>query len=247
MRVGSWKDRHGGIYEISKNVIDNIAKNFNAADPPRITVGHPDPGVKAPVFGVVDKLKVIGDKLYFAPAKFCAEFAALVRRGGFPGVSAGLSRDLSRLDHVALLSAQKPAIDGLAPIAEFSSPVEPEASSIDVTETAAPDLAEFGADEDWVMWKLRNISDAFRAVKNFIIEKSTVEAADRLIPEYLLDDIKRDPPEPAAADEPEFSVSVGESAAATTNTPESTTDQPKDLLPRLQATYSLSGSLIKIP
>ena len=203
MRTGIFRCRRGDNYDITPSVLEKIAQTFDPKNPPHILVGHPDTST-APSFGIVDALKVVGDKLFFRPARYCAEFAALVRRGGFPGVSAGVTRDLTRLDHVALLSAQKPAIDGLEPIAEFSASADM-SSYIDITETAAGGLAEFGIDENWLKYRLRDIADIFRNVKNFIIERSGAEEADRIISEYALDSLNEEPPSPETA--AEFSAS----------------------------------------
>jgi hypothetical protein len=203
MRVGKFKDRHGKEYDITQGVIDKIAAGFTPSKPPALTVGHPD-AAKPPLFGVVDALKVAGDKLLFRPAKFAAEFAALVSKGMFPGVSAGLTADLSRLDHVALLSAQKPAIDGLEPVAEFSALPAGETVSIDVTEFAAPGLAEFSAAEApgwWVASRLQEAAGLFRGLKNYLIEAAGSEKAETLIPEWAISRLQDEPPEPETAGE----------------------------------------------
>ncbi|MCL2219324.1 MAG: hypothetical protein FWC23_05350 [Chitinispirillia bacterium] len=206
MRTGTFKDRHGGIYNITKEVLNKIVSTFDASRPPAILVGHPDTD-KAPSFGIVEALKIAGDQLLFRPGKVVAEFAALVRRGGFPGVSAGLTRDLSRLDHVAMLSAQSPAIDGLKPIAEFCALDPKERVLIDVTESAAQSLAEFAYAPDWwVIDRMQDIGEMFRAIKNYIIERSSVEAADALIPEHRINSFKENLPVLEEEREAEFSA-----------------------------------------
>lgn len=192
MRTGNFKDRHGVDRSITKEVLDKIAKAFNPQKPPVITVGHPDKA-KAPVFGVVEALRVVGDKLFFKPAKFCAEFAALVRKGMFPDVSAGLNRNMDGLNHVALLSAQAPAITGLEPIAEFSAPEDDEGVALDVTD-CSDKLAEFGAPAYWVENRLEKVADCLRGIKNYIIEEEGVETADKMIPEYCLEMLHDDAP-----------------------------------------------------
>ena len=194
MRVGTFKDRHGVSYDITKDVLNKIAETFTPSKAPALLVGHPD-SATAPSFGVVDALKVVGDKLLFRPAKAVAEFVSLVNKGGFPSVSAGLTSDLSTLNHVAFLSAQKPAIDGLAPIAEFSAQPEGETVSIDVTETASPWLAEFASTPDW--WtssRFKDIGGALRGMKNNMIETVGAEKADAVIPEYVITRLMEDPP-----------------------------------------------------
>jgi hypothetical protein len=217
MRVGIFKDRHGANYDITKNVLEKIVQTFNPSKPPHLLVGHPD-AHKAPSFGIVKALKVVGDKLLFQPGKFCVEFAALVRRGGFPGVSAGLTHDLSRLDHVAFLSAQKPAISGLEPIAEFSAPADGgESLAIEITETA-DNLAEFGSPaEDWLTRRIHNIAEILRNVKNYLIERTSAEDADRMIPEWQLEALNDDPPVDESQDA-QFAASAASTSSATETT-----------------------------
>jgi hypothetical protein len=242
MRVGIFRDRHGANYDITKAVIEKLAATFDPARPPHLLVGHPD-GEKAPSFGIVEALKVVGDKLMFRPGKVAAEFAALVRRGGFPGVSAGLTRDMSRLDHVAFLSAQKPAIDGLEPIAEFSASADNPTDAIDVSDPAAAGLAEFAAVPDWwVSARMKEIATLFRGLKNDVIERKGAEAADALLPESSISYLQDDPPveEPVDGAEPEFSVTLPDPAVGN-STSEEWEAKYNAMLPVLDATKTLAA------
>jgi len=239
MRVGIFKDRHGANYDITQNVLDALARTFNPSKPPHLLVGHPD-GKNAPSFGIVEALKVVGDKLLFKPGKVCAEFAALVRRGGFPSVSAGLTHDLSRLDHVAFLSAQKPAIDGFAPIAEFSASPDNPTDALDVTDPAAEGMAEFASIPDWwVTDRIKSIANLLRGVKNDIIERKGAEAADALLPESSITFLQADPPVEEETT-PEFTASIEDKALASNAINEtdgnvSDADKYNDLLPKYKA------------
>jgi len=198
MRVGEHKDRHGVVYNITKDVLNKIVETFTPSKPPALLVGHPDAAV-VPSLGIVDALKVVGDKLLFS-AKGEPEFEALVGKGKFPGVSAGLTTDLSRLDHVAMLSAQRPAIDGLKPIAEFSALPEAETVSLYV-----PECAEFAMTPDWwIASRLKEAGGLFRGIKNYLIEIAGADKAEALIPEYAITRLQEDPPVPET--EAEFAV-----------------------------------------
>jgi hypothetical protein len=194
MRTGEFRDRHGVAYRITRDVLNKLAETFTPSKPPALLIGHPD-RASVPSFGVVEALKAVGDKLLFRPGKVLPEFMALVNKGGFPGVSAGLSKDLSRLDHVAFLSAQNPAIDGLEPVAEFAAMTDEDTVSLDVTEPAGAGLAEFGSVPDWwVSSRLKAAGALFRALKNRMIEQDGVEAAEALISESSLALLMDDPP-----------------------------------------------------
>lgn len=207
MRTGEFTDRHGKSYTITGKILDRIAANFSADSPAHLVVGHPDkPSV--PSFGIVDKLKIVGDKLFFRPAKVVREFAALVAKGGFPAVSAGLDKSLSQLDHIAFLSGQRPAIDGLEPICEFEAAGDVAATvSLDVSDYLLANKAEFAADS-WVGWRLQDVGTLFRKIRDYFIEKDGVEAADRIIPSYTIDSIASDPPE-SIAENTQFSKQGG--------------------------------------
>lgn len=207
MRVGQFRDRHNKLYTITQETIAKIAGSYNPEKPAHILVGHPDKKT-VPSFGIVEALKVAGDRLLFRPGKVVAEFAALVRQGGFPGVSAGLDKSCSGLDHVAFLSAQKPAIDGLEPICEFSAAEEDfDKVNLDVTDIIKLDLAEFASPaESWLVWRMHDIARLMRHMKNSMVEKDGLESADKVMPEYLIAELSDDPPaEPNNTISPQFS------------------------------------------
>lgn len=195
MRTGEFTDRHGNKRNITTDILSKVAAGYDRAKAAaHLVVGHPDKP-KVPSFGLVDKLKVVGDRLMFQPAQVVPEFAALVAKGAFPAVSAGLNAAMDALDHVAFLSAERPAIDGLAPIAEFSASVTGgDCVSIDVT-------AQFSSDQfvqGWLRWRMSDIAALFRKVREWIIETNNAEKADAIIPSYLIDNIGAEPPEEIA-------------------------------------------------
>jgi hypothetical protein len=196
LKPGAWKDRAGKAVEITKETIRRIHDNYNAENPAHILVGHPDTS-KVPSFGVIDSLKIAGDVLLCKPGRVVAEFASLVGKGAFPGVSAGLTADCSRLDHVAFLSAERPAIDGLKPVLEFSA--QPESSVVSVDISGTFNKTEFSAAiEDWLKWKIKAVGRLLRNVKNYLIEKDGQERADKIMEEWEINNLQDDPPEPVS-------------------------------------------------
>lgn len=206
LKPGTFRDRHNKVYTITKRDIEGIASTYGNSGKAPLTVGHPD-SQRVPAFGVVDALKVVGDTLYFKPARMVAEFAKLVDGKFFPGVSAGLMQRQGGgydLGHVAFLSAQKPAVplEGL-PLVEFSAP-EGDVVSVDVTD-AARDLVdgrlEFAsAAENWLSYQLRQLSRMFRQLKNKAIETDGAEVADTLYPEYVIEELAAGLPEETTAE-----------------------------------------------
>ena len=204
MRTGTFRDRHGNSYDITGDALRRIAGNHNSDSPAHLIVGHP--GKKSvPSFGIVGKLREFGDRLQFQVAKAVPEFESLVKKGFFKNVSAGLDAGLTRLDHIAFLSAQAPAINGLAPIAEFSSPESDGWVELQVDGNGTP--AEFSA-ENMLWWKMQSAGRALRRLKNYLIEKESAEIADNIIPEYTIEELTAEPPQELTAGNPMFSSST---------------------------------------
>ncbi len=207
MRTGTFTDRHGKTYKIEKQDLDRIASNYDGAGAPaHLVVGHPN-APKVPSFGIVEKLKTIGDKLFFLPQNVVPEFQALVAKGGFPNVSAGLRNGLSNLHHIAFLSGQLPAITGMEPIAEFSAENDIDVVSIDISDFVLTNKAEFS--EGWLGWRLREIANMFRKYREYVIEKDGVESADKVLPSWDIDQIGAEPPQPLE-NSPQFSGQEGD-------------------------------------
>lgn len=206
IKTGKYKDRHGTEHLITGEILDRVVANYDPDKPAHIIVGHPDKKV-VPSFGLVEKLKRVGDVLFFKPGKVVAEFATLVRKGAFPDVSAGFDQGFNSLNHVALLSAQSPACPGLEPLCEFSAPGSNDGKesvvSVDIVEVFGKDLPQFAmSSEEWLVWRTKDIGRVLRNLKNYLIEKESQEKADELMSEWLLESLTQDPPEY----KPEFST-----------------------------------------
>lgn len=197
MRTGTFRDRFGNTYDITREILARIAANFSGDDDVHLVVGHP--GKKSvPSFGLVDKLRAIGDKLEFIPKMVVPEFSALVKKGGFPDRSAGLDSGLTKLNHIAFLSAERPAIDGMLPIAAFSSPEgDTNVVHLILPENSLTDVAEFSLD-GWIVWKFKSIARLLRNLKNKAIESETAEKAEEIYPEYIIESLLEEPPEKSA-------------------------------------------------
>lgn len=195
MRTGVFKDRHNIDRTISQEKLETIARNYKPGQA-SILVGHPDKPT-VPSFGIIDALKIVGNKLMFLPGKVVPEFAALVRKGGFPDVSAGLNATEDNLSHVAFLSAEAPAIDGLTPICEFASNGDNASVSIAITDVIKNDLPEFASSaENWLQWRVNDVGRILRNVKNWLIDKEGQEKADQIVPEYQIEGLAGDIPAP---------------------------------------------------
>jgi hypothetical protein len=209
IKTGRFTDRHGNEHDITSEILDRVAGNYDSEKKAaHIIVGHPDKKT-VPSFGVIEALKRAGDVLFFKPGNVVAEFASLVRQGAFPGVSAGFDHGFNNLNHVAFLSAQSPAVDGLEPMCEFSAfPGESDEHTVvdvDITEPVKLCLPEFASSrENWVVYRINDIGRLLRGFKNYLIEKESQEKADAIMSEWNLEELVSEPP----TDTPEFSAVV---------------------------------------
>jgi len=121
MRVGKWDDNSGRHHDFTKETLKTIADGFNFTgeeDAIPDIISHDD---KSPRVGFVKKLFVGDDgNSLFAQSQMHDDFAQAIDEGFYPSVSVRLSADNTRLQHIAHLGRQKPAIKGLGlPIVEF--------------------------------------------------------------------------------------------------------------------------------
>jgi hypothetical protein len=153
------------------SIIDKAVAKFNAAvhEPPAVT-GHPKDN--APAYGWVEALKTEvqnGTKVLMAKFKdVMPEFEELVKAGRFKKRSAAFYPDGS-LRHVGFLGAMPPAVKGLA--------------DIGFNEGAAATF-EFYDYHQSVVARL------FGKIRSYLIQEKGIEAADQIISEWEVDDLK---------------------------------------------------------
>ncbi len=180
-RAGRHLSMSGESIEFSEA---DLAATAEAYDPKLheapIVVGHPHHD--APAYGWVGALHHREGALEAEPVQVDAAFAEMVRKGRFKKVSASFyppfhagnpKPGVYYLRHVGFLGAQPPAVKGLRTV-EFAAD---EAGIVTV---------EFGERE---RWGFEAIARLLRRLRERWIEKEGVQAADDLLPEYLIDDV----------------------------------------------------------
>lgn len=188
----------------------DLAATAGAYDPALheapLVVGHPK--LDAPAYGWVSKLQAAGGGLEATPHQVNPEFAALVNAGAYKKMSAAFWAPdapgnpvpgVYYLRHVGFLGATAPAVKGLR----------------------APAL-QFAQDEEGVVefsdWDDTTNASLWRSLRDWVIGKFGIEAADAALPSYLVGSL-----ETSAAEE----LALARAAtAATTATTESTTSTP---------------------
>jgi hypothetical protein len=166
----------------------DLAATAKAYDPALheapIVVGHP--AHNAPAYGWVSGLVAGADGLRAAPRQVDPSFAESVAAGRFKKISASFYHPQSPanpapgvfyLRHVGFLGAMPPAVKGLAQ-AEFAGGAEDFVT------------VEFG--EEVPSGFLSRLAALFRGVRDYIIDKDGLEAADKVIPSWAMDWLQED-------------------------------------------------------
>lgn len=189
-RTGRHTSSQGATLSFSDADLSAIAAAYdtNLHHAP-IVVGHPKQD--APAYGWVDAIEVVGDRLVAKPANIDTAFSELVRDRKFRKVSAAFYPPNAAnnptpgsyyLRHVGFLGAAAPAVKGLKPV-EFDD---------------GELIVEFGEIEfsEWRQaWAFDAAARMFRRLRDWMIETSGVEAADKAVPAWDVDQLAQ-----AAAD-----------------------------------------------
>lgn len=176
-RAGTRTDNNGNTVTITADDVAAIASHYDKTkhEAP-IVVGHPT--TNAPAFGWVDKLTAENGVLFANFAEVDDDFADLVRKGRYKKVSASFypPKHASNpepsnfyLRHVGFLGAHPPAVKGLAAI-------------------------NFADDEDGIVSFSENewvLARMLRGLREWIIGKDGIDTADKIIPDWQIDDLKR--------------------------------------------------------
>lgn len=187
LRPGTFRSMSGHDVTFTADDLQAIAASYSPElhEAP-VVVGHPS--TDAPAYGWVRTVRVDGDRLLAELDQVDDQFAELHRAGRYKKRSAALyAPDTPNnptpgrwyLRHVGVLGAQPPAVKGLR--------------DAQLSESDGVEIIELGDMPAWPM------SDFFRGLREWIIEKFSSEEADRVIPPYFIDiakDAEREPKEP---------------------------------------------------
>jgi hypothetical protein len=170
--AGGRQTDSAGVVHDGDGLIERAVNGFSAAihEPP-LVIGHPE--TDAPAWGWVRELKRgVRNGVNVLLAKFgqvAPEVEGLVKAGRYKKRSAAFYPD-GRLRHVGLLGAAPPAVKGLA----------------DVAFAGGPAAATFEFESEW---RLRGIGRIFGRLRELIIEKFGVEAADRVLAAHEIENL----------------------------------------------------------
>jgi len=168
-KAGEQTDSLGNTRNFTTDDLDDMVKNHESFP---IVIGHPK--VDAPAYGWSSKLVRDGDSLFGKFTDVESQFSDMVEKKRFPNRSLRLrlTDDGFKVAHVGFLGAAAPAIPGLKSL-EFSE----DDSALDF---------EFSGYAETVMARM------LRRLREYFIDKESIELADSLLPEYELEAIAED-------------------------------------------------------
>lgn len=169
---------NGESASFSEADLSEIARAYNeqTAHEAPIVIGHPK--MDAPAYGWVEKVKAEGGKLFAKFKDTATEFVDLVSQGRYKKKSIKLYPDKT-LVHVGFLGAVPPAVKGLRNAA-FSE--EGNGVVFEYSERNAFSLKRF-----------------MRSIREFLISQFDQETADRIVPDWDIENIELDPVTPATS------------------------------------------------
>lgn len=176
-KAGTHRDSLGREHSYTVEDLDRMVTTYN--DQPEDTrrqaplvYGHPKDN--APAHGWVGELKREGEYLLAKCVDMKNDFVESVNNGSYKFRSASFYPS-GLLRHVGFLGAVQPAVAGLG-------------------EVSFADEGEYTSFEDFMSydtaWSFRRLGDLFQSIRDWFIEQNGIEQADKLTPQYIIDDLK---------------------------------------------------------
>lgn len=174
-RTGAHTDSAGNISDWTDQDLDEIVSLYDPTihEAP-IVLGHPEHD--SPAYGWIEAIKRVEDKLLAKPRQLVEEFKNMIRKGSYKKVSIALYPDLG-LRHVGFLGGMTPAIKGLKQAAFGEK------------------KAKWVIESDFFMepWQHETIKSIFQRMRDWMIDKFSLEEADKIISPYDIEALKYEP------------------------------------------------------
>lgn len=186
-RAGTHVATNGTEHSFSEADIADLVASYepSTADAP-LVVGHPK--IEDAAYGWVERLVQDGPDVYAVPRDVEPQFAELVNSKRFPKISASIylpdtpgnpKPGRHYVKHIGFLGAAAPSLKGL------KTPTLPAsfAASGEALEFSMPVAARHFKSLGWML------RDVFQRLRDSLIARDGVEAADRVIPQYQINGI----------------------------------------------------------
>lgn len=170
-QAGRQTDSAGRSRHFSEADLDQVIANHSAADAAPIVIGHPK--TDDPAYGWTGELKRAGASLFARFKNVEPEFAKAVEAGRYRKRSVRLADTDKGLQllHVGFLGATPPAVSGLAAM-NYATP-------------AGATVLDFEMDAVTPSVTAR----MFRRLRDWMISTAGLETADRVLPDYAIEDL----------------------------------------------------------
>lgn len=196
--AGKRTDANGITVDFDESMLAQIAAIYDPAlhEAPFV-LGHPRHD--APAYGWAASLSKSGDRLLAEPRQVDPVFSESVQSGRYKKISASFylpgsphhpiaDSEVPYLRHVGFLGAMPPAVKGMAAI-EFAEDEE------------GVFFAEFG---DYVDMEMADtLAATFQDMRDWLIESSGLENADRVLPSWRIETLRRIAQRPMRQAEPQ--------------------------------------------
>ncbi len=211
LRTGKFTDKNGLTVEIDNAGLNRIISNTDISKEPQFVIEHPKEDSIG--FGTIGALKIAGNYLFALPKEVNEKFKEAVNSGKLPGRSVTLDKTNFALKNISFLPPEiAPAVSGLGTYT-FSKSKDQLTDQMDLQillNDKESGFADVQADKvefqqfEVSSYPFRSIQTLFRNVKNFLIENFSLDDAEKILPEYSLNDIGNPPTifeNPDSADE----------------------------------------------
>jgi len=180
-RAGTHKDSSGKTHSFSNDDIDSIVENTDLSSAANV-IHHPTKTSYS--FAGFADLKRVGNALKAKLKDSAAGFAESIQAGLFPTRSVRFSN--GKLEHLGWLpKGVSPAVEGM-PAVQFSAP---EDGTVEYSESN--DDIDFAEVNGWELKSaIKDIASVLHSIRESIIEKDGIEAADRTVPMHRIEWIR---------------------------------------------------------
>ena len=196
LKTGTFKAKNGKHVTFDENKLDQIIANTDLKTEPQFVIEHPVFDKLG--FGTISELKRVGNYLFALPKKVEEKFKNAVNIGELPGRSVSLDQDTLALSSIGFLPKEiEPAVDGLGGYSFSTSPLPSPYKGegmklrlqLEGVEShfaeVADDKYEFSSEVS--SYPFRNIKSILKNLKYFLTEKFGMDAAEKAIPEWDLE------------------------------------------------------------
>lgn len=188
LRAGQYQDHAGQAVTLSERDLGQIAAGYSPdVHEAPIVIGHPQ--TDAPAWGWIKSITADDSGLHAEAGQLNPEFAEAVRTGRYKKISVALygpahpnnPTDDWYLRHVGFLGAQPPVVKGLAQ-AQLSEAEDPPTLTTEIA------LGE----ADVRPWVFGSIARLMRGLREWVIDKHTLDDADRILPAHDIETVARE-------------------------------------------------------